>query len=49
MIDANKTAFLMGVAPNDTVHTLDDPDKPRQLLDFMDKDRLLVLNFGSST
>jgi len=49
LIDANKEAFLMKPAPNDSVHVLEDPSKPCKLLDFMKKDRLLVLNFGSST
>lgn len=49
LIDANKEAFLMKPAPNDTVHVLEDPSKPCKLLDYMKKDRLLVLNFGSST
>lgn len=49
LIDANKEAFLMKPAPNGPVHVLEDPSKPCKLLDYMKKDRLLVLNFGSST
>ena len=49
LIDANKEATLMKSAPNGPVHVLEDPSKTRNILDYMKKDRLLVLNFGSST
>jgi len=49
LIDANKEATLMKSAPNGPVHVLEDPSKIRNILDYMKKDRLLVLNFGSST
>jgi len=47
--DAGKTAIKGNEAPNEKIHSLKEPNKEMKLLDFQKKDRLLVLNFGSST
>ena len=49
MIDAGKKAVKGAEAPNEKIHSLKEPRKALKLLDFQKKDRLLVLNFGSST
>jgi len=49
MIDAGKKAVEGTDAPNEKIHSLKEPSKDMKLLDFQKKDRLLVLNFGSST
>lgn len=49
LLDAGKTAIKGNEAPNEKIHSLKEPNKEMKLLDFQKKDRLLVLNFGSST
>jgi hypothetical protein len=49
MIDAGKQAVRGADAPNCKIHSLKEPSKELKILDFQKKDRLLVLNFGSST
>jgi len=49
LLDAGKNAVKGNEAPNLKIHSLKEPKKEMKLLDFQQKDRLLVLNFGSST
>jgi len=49
MLEAGRIANKGGKAPNNKIHCLEDPNKEMKLLDFHNKNRALVLNFGSST